>query len=198
MPVKIIFFASSTVFCGTLCWQSFRVYIHAATPYNGNMRDALVRPAAPVQRKLPAHPLPHLEEDEELLQRKAAAAPNRTGLPDQLKTGVEALSGMSLDHVRVHRNSDKPAQMNAHAYAQGSEIHLAAGQEKHLPHEAWHVVQQAQGRVKPTMQMKNGVAVNEDVGLEHEADVMGVRALSKVVQTSPRLVELNRSDPIRT
>lgn len=52
--------------------------------------------------------------------------------------------------------------------------------------------------MKPTMQMKNGVAVNEDVGLEHEADVMGVRALSKVVQTSPRLVELNRCDPIRT
>jgi hypothetical protein len=26
------------------------------------------------------------------------------------------------------------------------------GQEQHLPHEAWHVVQQKQGRVKPTGQ----------------------------------------------
>lgn len=108
----------------------------------------------------------------------AESAPvNKTGLPDQLKNGVESLSGMSLDHVKVHYNSDKPAQLNAHAYAQGSEIHVAPGQEQHLPHEAWHVVQQAQGRVRPTMQMKAGVSVNDDAGLEHEADVMGMKAL---------------------
>jgi hypothetical protein len=82
---------------------------------------------------------------------------NNTGLPDNLKTGVENLSGISLDDVKVHRNSDKPAQLNAHAYAQGTDIHLGAGQEKHLPHEAWHVVQQKQGRVKPTLQMKSGM-----------------------------------------
>jgi len=105
--------------------------------------------------------------------------PNNTGLPNQLKTGIESLSGMSMDHVKVHYNSAQPAQLNAHAYAQGSDIHLAPGQEKHLPHEAWHVVQQAQGRVKPTMQMKRGMPVNDDVGLEREADVMGARALAK-------------------
>jgi len=116
------------------------------------------------------------------LQRKAvadvhdAASSNKTGLPDGLKAGVEALSGVSLDAVRVHRNSSKPAQLNARAYAQGTEIHLAPGQDKHLPHEAWHVVQQAQGRVRPTMQAKTGVPVNDDAGLEHEADVMGTKA----------------------
>jgi hypothetical protein len=31
--------------------------------------------------------------------------------------------------------------------------------------------------VKPTMQMKDGVPVNDDQGLEHEADVMGARAM---------------------
>jgi hypothetical protein len=103
---------------------------------------------------------------------------NNTGLPDNLKTGMENLSGMSLDDVKVHRNSDKPAQLQAHAYAQGSDIHLASGQEKHLPHEAWHVVQQKQGRVKPTMQMKGKVNINDDVGLEKEADVMGVKAMN--------------------
>lgn len=112
-------------------------------------------------------------------QLKAEPAPNRTGMPDTLKTGVESLSGMSLDHVKVHYNSDKPSQLGALAYAQGSEIHVSPGQERHLPHEAWHVVQQAQGRVKPTMQMKDGVAVNDDTGLEHEADVMGARALKE-------------------
>lgn len=108
----------------------------------------------------------------------AQRAPNRTGLPDGLKAGVEALSGISLDHVRVHYNSGRPAQLNAHAYAQGGDIHLAPGQRQHLPHEAWHAVQQAQGRVKPTMQMKGSVPVNDDAALEHEADVMGAQALT--------------------
>jgi Domain of unknown function (DUF4157) len=111
-------------------------------------------------------------------QTTGAPAVNHTGLPDQLKAGVESLSGMSMDHVKVHYNSAQPAQLNAHAYAQGSDIHLAAGQEKHLPHEAWHVVQQAQGRVKPTMQMKAGVGVNDDGGLEAEADRMGTTAMN--------------------
>jgi len=101
---------------------------------------------------------------------------NKTGLPDSLKSGVESLSGMSMDHVKVHYNSPQPAQLNAHAYAQGSDIHVAPGQEQHLPHEAWHVVQQAQGRVKPTMQMKGGVPINDNLGLEHEADEMGQKA----------------------
>jgi hypothetical protein len=107
---------------------------------------------------------------------------NNTGLPDNLKTGMENLSAMSLDDVKVHRNSDKPAQLQAHAFAQGADIHLGPGQEKHLPHEAWHVVQQKQGRVKPTLQMKGKVNVNDDVGLEKEADVMGDKALHTTSQ----------------
>ena len=82
-----------------------------------------------------------------------------------------------MDDVKVHYNSDKPAQLQAHAYAQGTDIHLGAGKEKHLAHEAWHVVQQKQGRVKPTVQMKGKVNVNDDAGLEKEADVMGAKAL---------------------
>jgi hypothetical protein len=54
---------------------------------------------------------------------------------------------------------------------------LLPGQEKHLPHEAWHVVQQKQGRVKPTMQMKDKVNVNDDEVLEREADVMGGKSI---------------------
>lgn len=102
--------------------------------------------------------------------------PNNTGMPDNLKSGIEKLSGHSMDDVKVHYNSDKPAQLQAHAYAQGSDIHLGPKQEKHLPHEAWHVVQQKQGRVQPTMQMKGDVNVNDDIGLEKEADIMGERA----------------------
>lgn len=101
---------------------------------------------------------------------------NQTGLPDNLKTGIEQLSGYTMDDVKVHYNSSKPAQLNAHAYAQGTNIHVAPGQEKHVSHEAWHVVQQKQGRVKPTMQMKGGVNINDDKTLEREADMMGNKA----------------------
>ena len=132
-----------------------------------------------VQRKDP--------EDDALQTRKAhpssaqfqpepRSSGNNTGLPDGLKSGIEFLSGMSLDNVNVHYNSSQPAQLNALAYTQGSDIHVAPGQERHLPHEAWHVVQQAQGRVQPTMEMKEGVPINDDQGLEGEADVMGGRA----------------------
>lgn len=108
-----------------------------------------------------------------LIQKKA----NKTGLPDQLKNGIENLSGHSLDDVKVHYNSPKPAQLSAHAFAQGSQIHVASGQEKHLPHETWHVIQQKQGRVKPTKKMNGSQLINDDRSLENEADVMGNKAL---------------------
>ena len=103
---------------------------------------------------------------------------NKTGLPDNLKSGIEGLSGYSMDDVKVHYNSDKPAQLQALAYAQGTDIHVGPGQEQHLPHEAWHVVQQKQGRVKPTRQMKSKMDINDDPALEKEADAMGAKAAS--------------------
>ncbi len=121
------------------------------------------------------------------IQRRAAPAtirdaapgipqPNRTGLPDALKSGIEALYGRALNDVRVRFNSSRPAQLQALAYTQGREIHVAPGQERHLPHEAWHVVQQRQGRVRTTRQLA-GAQINDDAGLEHEANVMGGRAI---------------------
>ncbi|MCL9661757.1 DUF4157 domain-containing protein [Paenibacillus hunanensis] len=111
----------------------------------------------------------------------SAAALNQTGMPDALKSGIESMSGMDMSDVRVHYNSREPDKVNAHAYAQGSDIHLAPGQDQHLPHEAWHVVQQRQGRVQPTMQLESGVSINDDAGLEQEATDMGARALSEGV-----------------
>lgn len=145
-------------------------------------------------------------DDEELLQGKFESSsvtseslvqrevkPNNTGLPDNLKTGIENLSGYSLDDVKVHYNSDKPAQLSALAYAQGTDIHVAPGQEKHLPHEAWHVVQQMQGRVEPTMQVQ-GVNVNDNAGLEKEADEMGdISYSNQQMMKSKQLSEIESS-----
>ena len=113
----------------------------------------------------------------ELLEEEPAQlARNNTGLPDNLKHGMETMTGHSMDHVRVHYNSPNPSTLQAHAYAQGNEIHLASGQEKHLPHELGHVVQQMEGRVRPTMSV-GGVSINDDAGLESEATTLGNKAL---------------------
>ena len=116
--------------------------------------------------------------------------PNNTGMPDNLKAGIESLSGFSMDNVRVHYNSSKPATVQALAYTQGTDIHVAPGQEKCLPHEAWHVAQQMAGRVSPTTNI-NGMPVNDNAALEHEADVMGEKAVQLVKCKCS--VELNRN-----
>ena len=111
-------------------------------------------------------------------QRADAPRQNNTGMPDNLKSGIESLSGFSMDDVRVHYNSSKPATVQALAYTQGTDIHVAPGQEKCLPHEAWHVAQQMAGRVSPTTNI-NGMPVNDNAALEHEADVMGEKAVTQ-------------------
>lgn len=146
----------------------------AITPpdYGINFVDNSIIDAAPVQRQDGVEPSNTTTNQ----TVTTAEQPNRTGLPDQLKSGIENLSGYAMDDVRVHYNSSKPAQLNALAYAQGNEIHLGSGQERHLPHEVWHVVQQRQGRVQQTTQAK-GVAINDSPQLEREADLMGARAV---------------------
>jgi hypothetical protein len=66
--------------------------------------------------------------------------------------------------------------VDALAYTQRTHIHVAPGQEQHLAHEAWHVVQQKRGRVRPTLDVA-GKPVNDDASLEREAQMMGDRAL---------------------
>ena len=118
---------------------------------------------------------------------------NKTGLPDQLKAGIENLSGLAMDDVRVHYNSSKPAQLQALAYTQGTEIYVGPGQERHLPHEAWHVVQQKEGRVQATLQAK-GTVINDDASLEREADVMSAKALGG--KAMPRMFGASLADTL--
>lgn len=145
----------------------------AGTPEFADNRPAGILPTA-------AEPLQRVEEDEETAQGKFAQPvqrKNETGMPDNLKSGIENLSGFAMDDVRVHYNSEKPATVQALAYTQGTDIHVAPGQEQHLPHEAWHVAQQMAGRVAPTTEI-GGMPVNDNAELEHEADVMGAKAES--------------------
>jgi len=153
---------------------------NAYQPTRSHTASARVHPAtaglaaSPLQAKLDNSP-------RQVMQQKRVAAlqgaiiQRRGGLPASLQAGIERLSGMSMADVQVHYNSAMPAQVGALAYAQGSNIYLGPGQSQHLAHEAWHVVQQRQGRVRPTIQV-NGMAVNDNIQLEREADVMGAQA----------------------
>jgi hypothetical protein len=96
-------------------------------------------------------------------------------LPEHLQAGIEALSGVSMADVTVHHESPHPAAFEALALVQSNEIHIGPGQDEHLPHEAWHVAQQRQGRV-PSSGQRCGVSLNQDPTLEREADEMGARA----------------------
>lgn len=98
-------------------------------------------------------------------------------LPGAIRSRAEALSGINLSGVRVHYDSQRPAVLGAQAFTRGSDIFLGGGQARHLAHEAWHVVQQRQGRVAPTAAL-HGQALNDEGSLEREADTMATRIVT--------------------
>lgn len=128
------------------------------------------------------------EDEDDLLQGKfeqpvQAKGENQTGIPDNVRQRMEDSFGTDFSSVRVHPESSKAPEVGALAYTQGTDIHFAPGQFKPdtsagqqlLGHELTHVIQQAEGRVQPTTEI-GGMAVNDNEGLEHEADVLGAKA----------------------
>lgn len=131
------------------------------------------------------------ENEEDLFQGKFAepiqrVAENQTGIPNEVKQRMEDSFGTDFSSVRVHPESSKAPEVGALAYTQGTDIHFAPGQFKPdtsagqqlLGHELTHVIQQSEGRVQPTTEI-GGMSVNDDVSLEHEADVLGAKAASR-------------------
>ena len=128
------------------------------------------------------------EEDEEEGMQMKAAEPvqeqkNETGIPNEVKQKMEDSFGTDFSDVRVRPESSQAPEVGALAYTQGTDIHFAPGQFKPetsagqqlIGHELTHVIQQAEGRVQPTIEI-GGMPVNDNEGLEHEADVLGAQA----------------------
>jgi hypothetical protein len=136
-----------------------------------------------------------IQKKQNPIQLKAEGSGASKALPAQLQSGVEQLSGLNMSDVKVNYESPEPSKIGAAAYAQGSNIHLGPGQEQHLPHEAWHVVQQKKGNV-PVTNTINGTPVNENSSLEKEADQMGSKAqgLGKSASSVLQKVSLNVKD----
>jgi hypothetical protein len=108
---------------------------------------------------------------------------------------MEGAFGTDFSGVRIHEGP-RAAALGALAYTQGPDIHFAPGQyqphtqrgQEILGHELTHVVQQAQGRVRATRQVK-GTGVNDDVGLEREADERGLQAARSSYQRGGHSLE---------
>lgn len=157
-------------------------------PRSPDLRSSTTHSAAVVQTK----PSPRLSVDE--IDRK----PSSVGvLPTALRRPMESASGFRLDDVRVHYNSPRPVALSALAYAQGSEIHLGPGQERHLPHEAWHVIQQKQGRVRG-QHVVEGQLLNQDSALEREAEAMGQATLQGRLTPHRRTLPFASVAPVST
>lgn len=129
---------------------------------------------------------------------QSTVKPNQTGIPTQMKQQYEQLSHFSFDDVRVHYNSDKPAQLQALAYTQGSHVYIGPGQEQHLGHELGHVVQQKQGLVRQTTVVA-GLPSNDNRQLESQADNLHSFAESlALLPVNPQvgnIVQRHEADP---
>ena len=85
-----------------------------------------------------------------------------------------------MDQVEL-RESSQPAEMDAKAFAKGNVVQFAPGQfrpdtehgQQLIQHELAHVAQQARGGVRADVE---GLNVNADEGLEHQADLGNVSA----------------------
>jgi peptidoglycan hydrolase-like protein with peptidoglycan-binding domain len=138
----------------------------------------------PLQRK---GPVPLMNHGEEVTQNDSPSLSGK--MPSIVQRKMEASFGEDFSDVNIHKDSSQSKELNAHAHTQGNEIHFAPGMynpesqkgQELLGHELTHVVQQREGRVQPTVQ-KKGVNINDDEGLEKEADEMGEKA-AKGVET---------------
>lgn len=108
-----------------------------------------------------------------------ASSGSSVSLPDPVQAKMEQSMGADFSGVQMFKDSEKASSVGANAFAQGNEVHFAPGQFKTdqagqelIGHELAHVVQQREGRVSANTSV-GGKPVNDDKGLEQEADDKG-------------------------
>jgi hypothetical protein len=126
-----------------------------------------------------------MKPEEEELQAKEGPGDSgtKTDMPDDVQNKMENSFGVDFSDVDIHKDSPQAPSLGALAYTQGNDVHFAPGQynpgskegQELLGHELAHVIQQREGRVKPTKQGKD-MSVNTDPALEKEADEQGKQA----------------------
>ena len=121
-------------------------------------------------------------------------------LTKNIREPMEQGFGADFSRVKVHTDTQSD-QLNraiqAKAFTTGQDVFFRQGEynpgsrggQELIAHELTHVVQQNGGAVQPTMQMKEKVNVNDDVGMEREADVMGANAMQIKEKHSEEIVQ---------
>ncbi|OJJ21286.1 hypothetical protein BKI52_12040 [marine bacterium AO1-C] len=94
----------------------------------------------------------------------------------RILSNVGNIMGVDISDTKINHNSSKPAKEGAEAIAQHKTIDLAPGKDQHLGHEATHIAQQALGQVKATGTTATGMPLNDNAGLEKQADIIGNQA----------------------
>ena len=164
------------------------------SPVQGKFDGTAQREAAPeeeeaAQGKFAQLKCDHCEQEEAQAKQGESDATTQaksdspTGMSEGVLGKMENSFGTNFSDVNIHTNSIQAKEIGALAYTQGSDVHFAPGQynpetqsgQELLGHELTHVVQQREGRVEPTTEV-NGMAVNDNHGLESEADAMGAKA----------------------
>ena len=160
----------------------------ACRPEAASMQAAARSSAAPIQGK----GIDHLPTSKIDIEAAIEASGSGEPLPEEARAKMEAALGMDFSTVRIHVGP-QAARVGALAFTRGTDIFFAPGQYQPwtrrglelLGHELTHVVQQAEGRVTASHNA-GGVAINDDSGLEREADEMGRNtALNGALARSP-------------
>lgn len=148
----------------------------AAQPVSCGMDDVECQSKQPPQFKLASGK----DTPEHAIDAPVKSKAN--GLPEPIQQKMEQSMGADFSNVNIHKNSSEAKDAGAHAFTQGNDIHFAPGQFKTdqkgqelIGHELSHVIQQREGRVQANSEV-NGMAMNNDKGLETEADTMGAKA----------------------
>ncbi|QHI34913.1 hypothetical protein IMCC3317_02580 [Kordia antarctica] len=136
---------------------------------------------------------------------KSSGKSNKS-LPSKLQSNMESSLGHDFSNVGIHTNSEKAVQMNARAFTQGEQVHFAPGEfnpsstsgKNLIGHEFTHVAQQRAGVVKPTKVLQKGVAINDNKGLESEADNFGQKAARGEAVSKYRSSSLGIRSSLRT
>ncbi|MCU0447091.1 MAG: DUF4157 domain-containing protein [Microscillaceae bacterium] len=153
-----------------------------SNPFLGGQSQKTGNPFLPAQMKKSKNPFLKTADVSQAIQAKSV------GDGDLMQKMGESM-GADFSGVNIHANSEKASSVGALAYTQGNDIHFAPNQYNPntqegaslLGHELTHVVQQREGRVQANSSV-NGMPLNDDAGLEREADAMGAKAADKAIQ----------------
>ncbi|HSI77828.1 MAG TPA: DUF4157 domain-containing protein [Lunatimonas sp.] len=127
-------------------------------------------------------------------------------LPGELQANLETSFRQDFSDVNIHTSSQAAQHLNALAYTQGEGIHFAPGEfnphsesgRNLIGHEFTHIVQQRSGVVQPNAVLGKGLPLNDNQGLENEANSLGRKAVQGEVVEKYRSPSLGIRSGLRT